>query len=179
MAFSVMPGCSCLSKGIKFMRWARRFRLVVIVVMSLFAGYLIGNFMPEAVTPKPPLASGFLVANLSIKPEEVRPNEIVNITVSVANTHDTWGIYSLVLNINGLKEAEKQAELDAGSSQDVSFYQTREDLGRYTVFINGLSGSFTVVQLPLLNWPLIGGIISAVIVVGLLIFFLVVRRRAT
>ncbi len=127
------------------MRWARRFRLVVIVVMSLFAGYLIGNFMPEAVTPKPPLASGFLVANLSIKPEEVRPNEIVNITVSVANTHNTWGIYSLVLEINGVREAEKQANVDARSIEDVSFRVAREEPGKYAVFSNGLSGSFTVI----------------------------------
>ena len=54
-------------------------------------------------------------------------------------------IGSLVLKINGVKEVEKQANVDAGSSQDVSFSVTREDPGRYTVFINGLSGSFTVV----------------------------------
>ncbi len=65
--------------------------------------------------------------------------------MSVANTHDTRGIYSLVLKINGVKEVEKQAAVDAGSSQDVSFSATRENLGSYTVFINGLSGSFTVV----------------------------------
>ncbi len=127
------------------MRWARRFRLVVIVVMSLFAGYLIGNFMPEAVTPKPPLASGFLVANLSIKPEEVRPNEIVNITVSVANTHDTWGIYSLVLYINDVKETEGQVMVGPSSTQNITFSVMRQELGSYFVFINGLIGSFTVV----------------------------------
>lgn len=66
-------------------------------------------------------------------------------TVSVVNTHDTWGIYSLVLKINGEKEAEKQANVNAGSSQDVSFRVMREDPGNYTIFINGLSGRFTVV----------------------------------
>ncbi|MFC1915830.1 hypothetical protein ACFLW4_03965 [Chloroflexota bacterium] len=89
--------------------------------------------------------SPFLVTDLSIQPAEVQPNEIVTITVSVANTHNTWGICSLVLKINGVKEAEKQANVDAGSSQDVSFSVTREDPDSYTVFINGLSGSFTVV----------------------------------
>jgi hypothetical protein len=125
----------------------------------VFLGYLIGSngMQPEAVTPPPSPASGFSVSNLSIQPVEVPPNEIVTITVSIANTHDTWGIYSLVLKINGVKEAEKQATVDAGSSQDVSFSVTREDLGdvsfsvtredlgSYTVFINGVSGGFTVV----------------------------------
>ena len=126
---------------------ARIFQLGI-VVASLFLGYLIGSngMQPGAVTPLPPPASGFLVANLSIQPAEVQLNEIATITVSVANTHDTWGIYSLVLRINGIKEAEKQATVDAGSSQDVSFSVTREDPGSYTVFINGLSGSFIVVK---------------------------------
>ncbi|MBA7620019.1 hypothetical protein ES703_27361 [subsurface metagenome] len=48
------------------------------------------------------------------------------------------------------------------------------------MFINGLSGSFTVVvPAKPFNWPLVGGIIAAVVVVGLLVFLLVVRRRAT
>jgi len=86
--------------------------------------------------------------NLSIEPTEVRLNEIVTITASVANTHHTWGIYSLVLKINGVKEAEKQATVGAGSIQDVNFSVKRKDPGNYTVFINGLSGSFTVAPVP-------------------------------
>jgi hypothetical protein len=43
-----------------------------------------------------------------------------------------------------MKEAEKQADVDAGSSQNVSFTVTRESPGRYFVFVNSLSGSFTV-----------------------------------
>ena len=122
----------------------RVFRLLGIVIVSVFLGYLIGCTGSGVGTPPPP-TSGFLVENLCVQPAEVQPNEIVTITVSVANTHRTWGIYSLVLEINGVKEAEKQATVAAGSSQDVSFSLTREQPGSYTVFINGLSGSFTVV----------------------------------
>jgi len=85
------------------------------------------------------------VKNLSIQPTKVQPNDVVTITVSVTNTHDTWGIYSLVLKINGVTEEGKQANVDAGSTQDVSFSVMREKPGKYAVFINGLSGSFTVV----------------------------------
>ena len=127
--------------------WARALLLLGLVVVSVSLGYLIGANYGQAkvVTGLPPATSGFVVSNLSIQPTEVPPNEIVNITVSVTNTHDTWGIYSLVLKINGVKEAEKQATADAASSLDVSFIVTREEPGSYTVFINGLSGSFTVV----------------------------------
>ncbi len=123
---------------------ARVFRLLGIVVVSVFLGYLIGSNGPgEEVPLQSSAASPFLVSNLAIQPAEVRPNELVTITVAVANTYHTWGIYSLVLKINGIKEAEK-ANVDAGSSQDVSFSVMRKDPGRYRVFINGLSGSFTV-----------------------------------
>ncbi len=127
--------------------WARAFRLAGIIVASVVFGYLIGSngIQPQAVTPP---TSGFLVADLSIQPAEARPNEIVTISVSVANTHDTWGISSLVLKINGIKEAEKQANVDAGSRQDVSFSVRRENPGSYSVFINGLSGSFAIVAPP-------------------------------
>jgi len=44
-----------------------------------------------------------------------------------------------------VKEGEKQANVDAGGSQDGGFSVRREVSGRYGVCINGLSGSFTVV----------------------------------
>lgn len=128
--------------------WARSFHLLAIAVVPLFLGCSVySNYMqPETVTPPPPRISGFLVENLSILPEEVRPKELVIITVSVANTHQTWGIYNLVLKINGEQEAERQVFIDADNSQDASFYVIRETPGRYTVFVNGLSGRFTVLR---------------------------------
>ncbi len=111
------------------------FGLVLVLI-----GPLIGGSCIES-----PARSDFLVENLTIEPAKVEPDEVVTITVSVTNTHDTWGIYSLALNINGVREAEKQANVDAGGTRNVSFSVTRENPGRYTVFINGLSGSFTVV----------------------------------
>ena len=126
--------------------WVRALRLVGIVVVSVFIGYLIGsNGLGADALLRAPAVSPFVVSNLSIQPAEVRPDEPITIAVSVANTHHTWGIYSLVLKVNGAREAQKQATVDAGSTQDVSFDVTRKELGRYTVFINGLSGSFTVV----------------------------------
>lgn len=109
-------------------------------LVLVLIGSLIGGGCTESSVQSP-----FLVKNLAIEPAQARPDEVVTITVSVTNTHDTWGIYSLVLKINGVKEAENQANVDAGGTRDVSFRVTRKDPGRYAVFINGLSGSFSVV----------------------------------
>jgi len=144
---------------------------------------LSGSF--TVVAPGPPLPIAVVsVTNLSIEPAQVEPNEAVTVSVVVANTGDTEGSYTVVLKIDDVKEAERQVTVPAGGSQDVSFSVTREEAGTYSVEVDGLSGSFTVVTpapvlptKPAINWPLIGGIIAAVVVVGLLIFFLV-RRRA-
>lgn len=144
-----------------------------------------------AAPPLLPAPAAFSVTGLSIQPVGVEPNEPVTITVSVANTGGTEDSYSVVLKINGVKEAEKSVTVAAGSSEDVSFSVTREEVDSYSVTVDGLSDSFVVVAAPLplpvpapapppakpINWPLIGGIIGGVIVVGLGIFFLV-RRRA-
>jgi len=135
-----------------------------------------------------PAPAAFSVTDLSVKPAAVQPKEAVAITVSVANTGGTEGSYTVVLKINGVKEAEKSVTIAAGGSQKVTFSITREEPGSYTVTIDGLSGSFTVAVPPVvpppaptkppINWPVLGGIIAAVVVVGLLIFFLVRRRAA-
>jgi len=142
---------------------------------------LSGSFTvaPVVVPPEP---AAFSVSYLSVSPRlEVEPGETVTITVLVANTGGESGSYTVVLKIDGVKEAEETVTVAAGESQEVSFSVTREDPGDYTVDVDGLSGSFTVllpVKPPGINWPLIGGIIGGVIVVGLGVFFFVRRRRA-
>jgi len=142
---------------------------------------LIGSFTVIPVVA-PPAPAAFSVSYLSFSPLEVEPGEAVTITVLVANIGGESGSYAVVLKIDGVKEAEETVTLAAGESQDVSFSATREEPGNYTVTVDGWSGSFTVLLLvepPGINWPLISGIIAAaVIVAGLLIYFLVFRRRA-
>ena len=157
--------------------------------------------------------AAFTISSLVISPAEVAPGEKVNISVSLANTGGLEGSYTVVLKINGVKEAEQSATIAAGTSKTVTFIATKEEAGSYSVTVDGMSGSFVVVA-PLViappppppapapppppvpappapvpsappapapappNWPLIGGIIVATIVVGLLIFFLIRRRAA-
>ena len=112
----------------------------------------------------------------------------MTVTVSIANTGGVEGTCSLVLKINGVKEAEKSVSVTAGKSQNVSFTVSKKDAGSYTVDVDGLTAGFSVVAPPPvapappevkapINWPLIAGIIVAVILAGLLVFFLLRRRR--
>jgi len=143
---------------------------------------------------KPPVAA-FTSSDLAISPSEVNIGETVTIRVSVTNTGTASGSYEVTLKIEDVVVATEEVTLDAGASKEVTFTTSKDVAGSYSVAVNGLSGSFTVKEevapapapppvppppevKPPFNWPLVGGIIGAVIVVGLLIFFLVVRRRA-
>lgn len=126
---------------------ARAIRLAGIIAASIFLGYLIGTMHSgSTILHEPQAQSPFLVSDLSIQPKEARPGEVVTIMVTVASRHYSWGIYSLVLQVNGKSVEEKQANVAAGGTQEVSFLVKRNDPGRYRVFINGLSGSFQVVR---------------------------------
>jgi hypothetical protein len=120
----------------------------------------------------------FSLSNLSVTPQEVKPKEAVTITVSVANTGGTQGSYTVVLKIDEVKEAEKTVTVAAGSSQSVSFTVTRDVAGTYAVVVDGLIGSFSVTPPVKLNWPVVGGIIGGVVIIGLLVFYFLRRRAA-
>jgi len=138
---------------------------------------------PPTPPPPPPTPAAFSLSNLSIKPTEVQSNEPITVTVLVANTGGMEGSYTVVLKINDIKEAERSVTVATGSSQIVNFSVAKEKAGSYGVFVDGLIGSFTVVApppptiKPPVNWPLVAGVIGAVVVIGLLTFFLI-RRRA-
>ena len=105
-------------------------------VADLFATFaIIGPVTPAA----------FTLTLVDISPTEVAPSEKVNISISVANTGGMEGSYTVVLKINGVKEAEKSVTVAAGESQVVTFSVTREQAGTYNVMVAGLGGSFTVV----------------------------------
>jgi hypothetical protein len=149
---------------------------------------------------KPP-AAVFTASSLIISPSEVSVGEAVTISVSIINTGDAAGSYTVTLKINGVVEATKEVTLSAGTSQEVTFTAVKDVAGTYTVDVDGLSGSFTVKEKPApspptplppaptplppaptppppaVNWPLIGGIIGGV-AAGIAVFLVVRRRRA-
>ena len=140
---------------------------------------LSGSFTVVLVVA-PPAPAAFSVSHLSISRLEVQPGETVTISVLVANTGGESGSYTTVLKINGVKEAEKTVTIAAGESRDVTFSVTKEEAGTYTVTVDGLSGSFTVVAPPAKPiswwvWLIVG--LGVVVIGGLLAYFLWWRRR--
>ena len=129
--------------------------------------------------------AAFSLSDISVYPAEVQPGEMVTIAVSVANTGGTEGDYTVVLTVNGVKEAERSVTVAARDSEDVSFGISKEEAGSYSVVVDGLSSSFTVAapppaappeEIPVppeappapevkpeINWPLVGGIMAAVV----------------
>ena len=99
----------------------------------------------EEITEPLPAPAAFLVSNLSVQPLEVESRESVTITVSVDNTGETEGSFTVVLTINGIKEAEKSVTIAGGNTKDVTFTVTKEEAESYSIVIDGLTTSFTVV----------------------------------
>ncbi len=140
------------------------------------------------VPPVPPTSpAAFTTSALTISPAEVGIGESVTISVLVTNTGGLTGSYEVILTVDNVAVATKDVTLDGGASQTVTFTAAKNAGGTYTVNINGLSGTFTVkaVEAPIppppeepANWGLIGGIIAGcVVVIGLLVYFFVWRRR--
>jgi len=137
-------------------------------------------------------AAAFTVSQLSISPAEVDIAETVTISAVVTNTGTAAGSYEVTLKIKGVVEATKEVTLKAGASEEVTFTTAKDVAGSYSVDVNGLSGSFTVKEKPApppppppppppkpgINWLVLWGVIGGCVVVGLLIYFLVIRRRA-
>ena len=131
-------------------------------------------------TVKPELKPAtFDTSSLSISPTEVDIGGTVTISVLVANTGDLSGSYRVTLMINNVVVATKYVTLAGGASQEVTFTTVKDVVGTYAVNVDGLSGTFVVEVAPpaLINWWLIGGIITALVIAGLLIYFMVIRRR--
>ena len=155
---------------------------------SVFVCGLSGSFTVAPVVV-PPAPAAFSVSSLAVEPTGVKPGEAVAVSIVVANTGGESGSYTVVLKINGVKEAEETVTVAAGESQDVSFSVTREEAASYAVTVDGLSGSFTVVApvveeeeeviTPVVEeeegwawwiWLIVG--LGSATVVGLLVYFL-------
>jgi len=138
-----------------------------------------------------PEEAAFTTAQLSVSPSAVYVGEAVTINVLVTNSGDAAGSYAVTLKIDGVVEETKEIALDAGASEEVTFTTTKNTAGTYSVEVGGLSGSFMVEEQPeettpppdipeepTINWPIIWGTMAGVLVVGVVILWIAIRRRA-
>lgn len=140
-------------------------------------------------------AATFDVRLLDITPTEVDIGEEVTISVVVYNTGDATGSDEVTLKVDSVAVATKEVTVAGGAGEKVTFTITRDVAKTYSVDVSGLSGSFVVKPAPPappppvppppivpppvepINWPLVGGIIAAVVIAAVFAFFWV-RRRA-
>ncbi len=90
--------------------------------------------------------ANFTVTNLSISPQSVEAGRAVTISATVTNSGDSPGSYTAILYINASQEETKSITLNAGESQVVSFTVVKESIGFYHVFLDGSTGTFTVMK---------------------------------
>jgi len=170
---------------------------------------------PETTQAPLPKPAAFSLSSLTISPNEVAIGGSVTISVSVANTGEQAGSYSLTLKVDSAVEATRDVTVNAGSSQNVTFTTSKDLPGSHSVDINGISGTFVVKEAPsapsatatpptspapaetpappetpvppptppaptsaaeLINWPVLLAVLGGVVVVGLIILAIAIRR---
>ena len=132
----------------------------------------ISHFTSFAIMARPPR---FTFSDFSVSPHLVKVWEPVTVKIKVTNVGGCEGNYTVALKVNEVIEASEKVQLDAGESKEVSFEVVRESAGTYTVEVSGHTATFIAQGT---NWALIGGIIGGIVVVaGLLVYFLVFRKK--
>jgi len=86
----------------------------------------------------------FEVTDMTVNPAEVEVGAPVTVSVTVTNTGDLTGDYTVVLKISKIEEQEKAVTLEGGASQTVTFTVSPDKAGTYALDIMGLSGQFSV-----------------------------------
>jgi len=144
----------------------------------------------KLAVPPPVMPANFKVGNLTINPSQAQLGQPITISLTVTNTGATTLTNQLHLMINGEMEAVKEITVDANSIEIVSFEVSQLGVGGYQVEIAGLTGQFSVVNLPLpanppaspvklnIDWTIIGLIIAGAMVIWLLLHRLVRREYA-
>ncbi len=156
---------------------------------------------PEPVEPAlAPAPAAFTLSSLSISPIEVNIGDEVTISLLVANTGGKSGSYEVTLKIDGVVAATQEVTVSARFSKEVTFTISKDIVGTYSVDVNGLTDSFTVkeeeaavISTPPtsssdeetsppppakeINWPVVYGVVAALVAMGSLLFFLARRSH--
>ena len=155
----------------------------VVDMASHIVTSMVDHLSTFAVIAPMPLPAAFAASELSVYPPEAEIGETVTVSVLVTNSGELEGVYGLTLTINGVVEGTREITL-AGGSQQVVFSVAGDEAGTYSVAVNDLEGSFTVLEAPLfpivlpaaVMWVILGLAIAA-LVVSAVIFPIVWMRR--
>ncbi len=104
---------------------------------------LTGTFK---IKPAPPEESKIVLSDLRVSPYEVWVNETITATLTAANPSGETESITLKLRIEDIVVETKKIELVAGEATTVEFTFNATAEGKFTVKINTLSKTFTVVK---------------------------------
>ncbi len=140
---------------------------------------------PPAFIPTPKSPASFHISSLSITPSfdqvwdrlifVARTGKEAEIMVEVQNYGELAGYYTAVLTINGIEYGAKDIYLNPGQTGAISFHAITDKTGHYMIELDGVRGEFKNVLW--INWWLIIGLTSALIVIFLLIWYYRKRKR--
>jgi hypothetical protein len=137
------------------------------------------NWSFTVIAAAPPSPAAFKVSSLIISPSQVSVGEYVSISVTVKNTGDLKGTYTVTLKINGTVEAIENVTLAGGATKSVPFSVVENTEGTYIVEVDGLTGSFSVVAPAQLEVSWVAIIILLVVaVIAAAVFYLKRGKRS-
>jgi len=90
--------------------------------------------------------ANFAVSDLVISPAEIYAGETSTVSVTVTNTGDLSGTYSVVLKVDGVVLETEQVTLEGHDSRTVDFSVSSNTPGTFTIGIGSLSGVLNVIE---------------------------------
>ena len=112
------------------------------VVPLLAVLILLVGFLMPACGAKPL----FEVSSLTTSPDEAAPGQEVTVSATVENVGQGEGIYSATLTVDGEIADTEAVSLAPGSKQTISFMLVKDEVGTYSIEIDGLTGKLMVVK---------------------------------
>ncbi len=135
---------------------------------------------PAATTTRDPVPARFEMGGLVIEPAQVKAGQTVTISGILRNTGEVQSSYILDLEIDAEIEQSREVTLAGGESARVVFSLSRNEPGKHTVKMGGLSGEFSVMfpEEPGTDSSVYWGTIAAAVpVAGLLVYLLAMKFK--
>ncbi|MEA3442763.1 MAG: PKD domain-containing protein, partial [Chloroflexota bacterium] len=108
-------------------------------------GYIVVK-SPRGRAAAPAAPAQFTASNLYITPEQVVPNQEVQISINICNTGGERASHTAVLYINGVVEDSRTVGVSGGSCQTVVFTVSKAAPRTYEVSVEGEEGQFFVLS---------------------------------
>jgi len=108
---------------------------------------VVGRVQEEGIELGGPGTAKMVVCYLDISPQEVVQGQELEISVNVCNQGEQKGSRNVALMINGYPEQSQTVVVSPGSCQTVVFRTFKTVPGSYEVWVEGATGSFSVMPL--------------------------------